>query len=305
MRGKVVLFYPPYDGPPLSAPLCLLALAATLREADFEAVMIDAAIEPDYRSRIGAKHRDALCLGISVLTGPMIRGAIESRHSGQRALSELPISLRRLASQPAAGRNSERAVCRCGRARTGRNHPASKSRRRLRRHGLAELSHGSRGRATARAAQPRPRVQPLECAAHAGFRPQSTSTPMSEPCGVRKLAYATSVGCPYACNYCTDMVFYKRRFNALSAERVVAEMTTWSRATASKKSRCSIPTFPSICTARCELPAASCDSGVKFSWTFQASTDFLCRMSEDEVRLLGESGVSHMGFGTESTSERC
>jgi radical SAM superfamily enzyme YgiQ (UPF0313 family) len=26
-------------------------------------------------------------------------------------------------------------------------------------------------------------------------------------------------------------------------------------------------------------------------------------MSEDEVRLLGESGVSHMGFGTESTSD--
>ncbi len=26
-------------------------------------------------------------------------------------------------------------------------------------------------------------------------------------------------------------------------------------------------------------------------------------MSEDDVRLLGESGVSHMGFGTESTSE--
>ena len=44
-------------------------------------------------------------------------------------------------------------------------------------------------------------------------------------CGVRKLAYATSVGCPYACNYCTDMVFYKRRFNALPAERVVDELT--------------------------------------------------------------------------------
>src|SRR4051812_24336586 len=43
--------------------------------------------------------------------------------------------------------------------------------------------------------------------------------------GGRKLAYATSVGCPYACNYCTDMVFYKRRFNALSESRVVAEMT--------------------------------------------------------------------------------
>src|SRR5581483_10358477 len=43
-------------------------------------------------------------------------------------------------------------------------------------------------------------------------------------CGVRKLAYATSVGCPYACNYCTDMVFYKRRFHGLSAERVAGEL---------------------------------------------------------------------------------
>src|SRR4029077_16460540 len=43
--------------------------------------------------------------------------------------------------------------------------------------------------------------------------------------GERKLPYATSVGCPYACNYCTDMVFYNRRFNAYSAEHVVSELT--------------------------------------------------------------------------------
>ena len=42
---------------------------------------------------------------------------------------------------------------------------------------------------------------------------------------------------------------------------------------------------------------------MKFRWTFQASTDFICRMSQDEVQLLADSGVSHMGFGTESTSE--
>ena len=52
MRGKVVLFYPPYDGPPLSAPLCLLALAAPLREAGFSVAVIDAAIAPDYRAEV-------------------------------------------------------------------------------------------------------------------------------------------------------------------------------------------------------------------------------------------------------------
>ena len=57
--------------------LCLLALAASLREANFDVVMIDAAIEPDYLTRIECESVDALCIGISVLTGPMIRGAIE------------------------------------------------------------------------------------------------------------------------------------------------------------------------------------------------------------------------------------
>jgi radical SAM superfamily enzyme YgiQ (UPF0313 family) len=29
-------------------------------------------------------------------------------------------------------------------------------------------------------------------------------------CGLRKTVYASSVGCPYSCNYCTDTVFYHR-----------------------------------------------------------------------------------------------
>jgi len=76
MRGKVILFYPAYDGPPLSAPLCLLSLASVLRAEGFEVVMVDAAIEPDYKNRILREAADALCFGISVLTGPMISGAI-------------------------------------------------------------------------------------------------------------------------------------------------------------------------------------------------------------------------------------
>jgi radical SAM superfamily enzyme YgiQ (UPF0313 family) len=51
-----------------------------------------------------------------------------------------------------------------------------------------------------------------------------------------------------------------------------------------------------------EIARGFLDSGLQFHWTFQASTDFLCRMSDDDVRMLGASGVTHMGFGTESTS---
>ncbi len=121
--------------------------------------------------------------------------------------------------------------------------------------------------------------------------------------GVRKLAYATSVGCPYACNYCTDMVFYKRRFNALPAERVVAELADLVTRYRIDEVALLDSNFPVDIHRALDIARGIVDSGIKFRWTFQASTDFLCRMSEDEVRLLGASGVSHMGFGTESTSD--
>ena len=41
MRNKVVLFYPPHGGPPLGAPVCLLALASPLLEAGFRVSLID------------------------------------------------------------------------------------------------------------------------------------------------------------------------------------------------------------------------------------------------------------------------
>jgi radical SAM superfamily enzyme YgiQ (UPF0313 family) len=122
-------------------------------------------------------------------------------------------------------------------------------------------------------------------------------------CGVRKLAYATSVGCPYACNYCTDMVFYKRRFNALSAERVAGELAALVTRYRIAEVALLDSNFPVDLRRALRIAAAIKESGVRYRWTFQASTDFLCRMSDEEVRLLGDSGVSHMGFGTESTSE--
>jgi anaerobic magnesium-protoporphyrin IX monomethyl ester cyclase len=120
--------------------------------------------------------------------------------------------------------------------------------------------------------------------------------------GGRKLPYATSIGCPYACNYCTDMVFYNRRFNANDVDRVVNEvMDLTSRhqidEVALVDSNFLVDVRRAVGIARGFVSA-----GARFKWTFQASTDLLCRMSDEEVELLAESGVSHIGFGTESAS---
>ena len=68
------------------------------------------------------------------------------------------------------------------------------------------------------------RVQPIDTFALPAYELTNFDA-YEKASGKRELAYATSVGCPYACNYCTDMVVYKRRFNAYSAEHVVEELT--------------------------------------------------------------------------------
>ena len=100
VKKKVVLFYPPYDGPPLSAPLCLLALASPLLQAGFEVKLVDNLTSPDFENVILREIEDALCLGMSVLTGPMIGSAVRIAKKVKRAPARLASHFRRVASQP-------------------------------------------------------------------------------------------------------------------------------------------------------------------------------------------------------------
>jgi anaerobic magnesium-protoporphyrin IX monomethyl ester cyclase len=74
---KVVLFQPPYDGPPLGPPLSLLSLAAPLLAAGFRVSILDGSIDPAYKSTLISEIIGALCVGVSLLTGRMIRSAVD------------------------------------------------------------------------------------------------------------------------------------------------------------------------------------------------------------------------------------
>ena len=221
---KVILFHPPYAGKVLGPPLGLLSLAGSLREAGYTPCIIDGALRPDYLRMIAEEVRECVCFGVSLLTGPMIRDAIEAsllvrqlrpdvpivfggwhpslltgetlredfvdivvRHQGERTLVEI---LDRLE----AGKSLD-LVQGCWFKRDG-------------------VVHQNPDRpAVPLAAVARPAYDLID------FDAYEVSS------GKRKLPYATSTGCPYACNYCTDMVFYNRRFNAYDVDRVVSEVT--------------------------------------------------------------------------------
>ena len=300
-KRKVVLFYPPYDGPPLGAPLCLLSLAAPLLQAGFDVSIIDAAIHRDWEQKVLREVLDALCLGISVLTGPMIHGAVRIAKAVKKQGLSLPVIFGGWHPSLVPGQTLQEnyvdAVVR-GQGDLTLLEIAQKLSEGKEYRGVQGVSSKVMGMPQH---SPERRVALLDDLPTPAFELADFDA-YERVSGDRKLAYATSVGCPYACNYCTDMVFYKRRFNALEAQRVVSEVTELVERYRIDEVAMLDSNLPVDWRRAREIAQGFVDSGKKFHWTFQASTDFLCRMSDDDVRLLGESGVSHMGFGTESTS---
>ena len=164
-----------------------------------------------------------LRFGISVLTGPMIRDAIAASHVVRQVRPELPIIY-------------------------GGWHPTLLSAQTLREN-FVDIVVRHQGEKTLTEILKRQATgTTLDLIAGCWFkrngniitngdRPSSPLSSLPSPAydladfesyakatGARKMPYATSIGCPYACNYCTDMVFYNRRFNPLTVSGVVSEV---------------------------------------------------------------------------------
>src|SRR5450432_1277037 len=93
MSKKVVFFFPSFASSDATAPLGLLAVATPLLRAGYSIRLIDSTITPNYKKRVLEEVRDALCLGISLVTGPMIRETVEVAKAIKKWDPDFPIIL--------------------------------------------------------------------------------------------------------------------------------------------------------------------------------------------------------------------
>src|SRR3981189_632440 len=90
---KIVFFFPSFASSDATAPLGILAVATPLIRAGYQVVLIDSTITPDFKKRVLEEVRDALCLGISLVTGPMIRETVEVARPMKARKPDFPIIL--------------------------------------------------------------------------------------------------------------------------------------------------------------------------------------------------------------------
>ena len=90
---KIVLLLSRVLQPGSHAPLGILAVSTPLLRAGYKVCIIDSTITPNFQKRVLAELEDALCLAVSLVTGPMIKETVQIARAAKALYPDKPVIL--------------------------------------------------------------------------------------------------------------------------------------------------------------------------------------------------------------------
>ena len=303
MSRKVVFFFPSFASSEATAPLGILAVATPLLRAGYEVRLIDSTITPNYKKRVLEEVQDALCLGVSLVTGPMIRETAEIARAIKEWNPNFPIIL-------------------------GGWHPSLLPTQTLAASYVDVVVRGQGEEAMLEVVQHLESKSAIDLVPGIGFKregkltftPERALKPIIElppkayhladfdayerSCGRRWAMYISSLACPFNCAYCTNAGVYGRKWNALPAEQFVEETTDLTRRYRLELLWVVDDNFLVDLDRVREIADGLACAGADFQWSIQATTNLTARLSLEDLRLLRRVGLQQICQGVDSGSPR-
>jgi anaerobic magnesium-protoporphyrin IX monomethyl ester cyclase len=298
---KIVFFVASFSSIEATAPLGILAISTPLLEAGYEICIVDASISPDYKKRIMEEVKDALCLGISLVTGPMIRETVEVARAIKRWDPSFPIVLggwhpSLLPTQTLEAPYVDIVV----RAQGEESMLAVVDRLRDDASLADVLGIGFKidGKLHFTPERPLKRLEEMPAKAYqlADF------DAYEKICGRRWAMYVSSLACPFNCAYCTNAGVYGRKWNALPVEQVVEETVELTRRYRLELLWMADDNFLVDLDRSLKIAEGLIRAGADFKWSVQATTNLTARLSISELTLLRRSGLHQICQGIETAS---
>lgn len=298
---KIVFFVPSFSSIEATAPLGLLAISTPLLRAGYEVRIFDATITPNYQQQILEEVKDALCLGISVVTGPMIKDTVDVARAVKKWNPEFPIIL-------------------------GGWHPSLLPVQTLEAEYIDIIVRGQGEESTLELIERLSRDEPLDDVRGIGFKvngkvkltPERALKPLTEAppkayhladfdayervCGRRWAMYVSSLACPFDCSYCTNAGVYGRKWNALPPEQVVEETIDLTRRYRLELLWMADDNFLVDIDRALHIAEGLIRAGGIFKWSIQATTNLTARLTIDQLSLLRRSGMHQVCQGIETAS---
>jgi anaerobic magnesium-protoporphyrin IX monomethyl ester cyclase len=120
--------------------------------------------------------------------------------------------------------------------------------------------------------------------------------------GRRRLDYCSSQGCPFVCSFCADPKVYGQRWSGLRAERVVAELEEHAHRYALDEVFFNDDNFFTDLRRTEAIARGLLEKDVRVRWFGTGRADLLRRLSDDQLRLIKDSGCYKVNVGAESGS---
>lgn len=297
VKPKIVLYNP--KAVFYTMPLGVLAVASNLDRERFEVCIIDGRLEADPVARVVEETADALCLGVSVLTGAPIADALAVTRAAKAArpalttvwggwhpslfpletLDEPSIDL----TVKGQGETSFAALADC--LERGAD-PAA----------IPGVASRQNGRAVLNAA---PALLDMD-----GFRATDYGLiPVERYFALkraRQLDYISSTGCPFRCAFCADPFVYERGWTAIPSQRMAAEIEDLWRRHKFDDLNFQDETFFTHKKRVAEIAGEFLERGLKFTWAATMRADQAARLPEETFALCVESGLRRVLIGVES-----
>jgi radical SAM superfamily enzyme YgiQ (UPF0313 family) len=305
MSGRVVLFFPSYYSDEAAPPLALIHLAAPLVERGYDVRIVDSAVSADCVSEVVSACEGALCLGISMVTGPMITQGVEVARAVRERWPALPIvaggwhasilpeqTLRSPLIDAVVKGQGEitflemvERYARGERDLTGIGGSLFKQDGRV-------VWNGDRGYTDINALPRRP-FHLVDFEAYA------------RKCkGLRWILYCTSHGCPWDCSYCSNASVYGRNWKPLTPRTTVEEMEELVGRYRLDVVDIIDDNYLVRRDRAVEIAEGLLGRGVKVQYYIQTRPDQIDRLTDAELQTIARSGLSRIFFGAESGSDR-
>lgn len=300
---KVVLFFPAFSSQEATAPLSLLAIATPLLRAGYTVTLIDSTITPHFKRRILEEVKDALCLGISLVTGPMIRETVDLARTVKSWNNDFPVVLGgwhpSLLPEQTLSTPCIDAVVR-GQGEDGIVEIARRIEEGGPLGGIPGVAYKRDGELIFNQERP---LKPLRDLPPKAYHLADFDA-YERLCGRRWAMYTSSLACPFNCSYCTNAGVYGRKWNALPAEQVVEETVDLTTRYRLEMLWIVDDNFLVDLDRAREIGEGLVRAGARFRWSIQATTNLTARLTEQDLRLLRRAGLHQVCQGVDSASPK-
>lgn len=304
MRSKkIVFFFPAFSSQEATAPLGILAVSTPLLQAGYQVTIVDSTITPNFQKRVLEELKDALCLAVSLVTGPMIRETVQIARAAKALYPSLPVVLggwhpSLLPDQTLAAQFVDVVIR--GQGEYALLEVIQRLEDRASLKGIEGVGYKEDGRLVFNPPRALKPIADLPAKAYhlADFNAYERL------CGRRWAMYISSLACPYNCGYCTNQGVYGRKWNALEPAQVVEETLDIVQRYRLQLLWIVDDNFLVDRERALEIAEGLIRRRAAFDWSIQASTNLVDRFTVDELKLLKRSGLSQIAMGADSGSVR-